>query len=595
MQRKLLGVLTALFFLGFFVPRIGAQTVTEGDLRSGSGRRRFDRAAEKQGRSDWLQDPYTTSGTQVRITFDARNADAILMTRLDFPRPQLLAEAQRIAQEMHLPQTDFITFAGSKTASVDMEFNDYLQRQKWQTDFRLDLAALAQALEKSALPRPIVLGIDPDSASSIRLVAPKQSTELSEIYFAQPKEIAAGTVAQFQVHFDWRAVPFLALLGFACVMAWIVPFQARKAAAKRVATPQEPQPELDPEAIQKQYDKSKPQWVQRLMMPLLILPVFLLMGSPRRAMSGMIFLLPGRMGMIALPALMFGGMAISWLLAKLLYRNVPKQPETEEQKAAKRMLLPIFPMMAMMVVLLVIMLLPVRTPEAAQWRKYIVFTLIPLTFLSSWGMSWWLARKNRDVLIGGVWYDMVQDMARLAGLKVKRVVLVKSAAPNAFATIFGTVGLTQGLTEKLEPDEVRAVIAHELGHLKKGHPRRNFALGIVMLVITIAFWNFVIVRVRPYVGEAGRMLLSTPILWMSVLNLPALMVVGRWSRKHEREADSLAVQWTGDPELVIRALTRIHTLNQSPHRLKQSDEVLHSHPSLENRIQAIRAGRFSAS
>ncbi|GEM_PF-4412765 len=48
-------------------------------------------------------------------------------------------------------------------------------------------------------------------------------------------------------------------------------------------------------------------------------------------------------------------------------------------------------------------------------------------------------------------------------------------------------------------------------------------------------------------------------------------------------------QWTGDPELVIRSLTRIHTLNTSLHRLKLSDEVLQNYPSLEHRLEAIRS------
>lgn len=78
---------------------------------------------------------------------------------------------------------------------------------------------------------------------------------------------------------------------------------------------------------------------------------------------------------------------------------------------------------------------------------------------------------------------------------------------------------------------------------------------------------------------------------MVILNgLPIMLITGFGTRKRELEADALAVQWTGDPELVIRALTKLHTLNASPHRLKPGDELVSSHPSLVNRIKAIRGG-----
>ena len=48
--------------------------------------------------------------------------------------------------------------------------------------------------------------------------------------------------------------------------------------------------------------------------------------------------------------------------------------------------------------------------------------------------------------------------------------------------------------------------------------------------------------------------------------------------------------WIGDLELVIRALTKVSQGIGNPARLKCSDEALSSHPSLQNRIDAIRRG-----
>jgi Zn-dependent protease with chaperone function len=82
-------------------------------------------------------------------------------------------------------------------------------------------------------------------------------------------------------------------------------------------------------------------------------------------------------------------------------------------------------------------------------------------------------------------------------------------------------------------------------------------------------------------------LLRSPIftvfLMPPLVNLPA----GRGRRKRE-EADRFAMELTGDPELVIRMLTPIHTLSAQRHQLKRSDEAISTHPSLVHRIQAIR-------
>ena len=66
------------------------------------------------------------------------------------------------------------------------------------------------------------------------------------------------------------------------------------------------------------------------------------------------------------------------------------------------------------------------------------------------------------------------------------------------------------------------------------------------------------------------------------------LILGKSQRRREVEADRFAVEQTGDPELVIRALRKLHTLSATPHMLKPSDENLMMHPSLAHRIEAIR-------
>ena len=165
-----------------------------------------------------------------------------------------------------------------------------------------------------------------------------------------------------------------------------------------------------------------------------------------------------------------------------------------------------------------------------------------------------------------------------------------NVSPNAYASIFGTVGLSRGLLTKLEPAEIQSVIAHELGHHKDGHPRRTFWFSLVATAgMLLAWWGLQSYLESHFTLTTElKALLHSPFFVVFLLPVLRSFLLGKGQREREEAADRFAVEAMGDPELVIRALTKIHDLNLSPHRLKPADEVLHSHPSLEHRIAAIR-------
>ena len=187
-------------------------------------------------------------------------------------------------------------------------------------------------------------------------------------------------------------------------------------------------------------------------------------------------------------------------------------------------------------------------------------------------------------------------LARKADVPVKRVIEVWSGAPNASANIFGDVALTRGLIRKLEPSEVDAVIAHELGHHIGGHPRRLFMTSLAVTIGLLGTWWGISWYLEHHFRLNADMRVALHSLMLVILVLPLLrsFLQGTANRKREIEADRFAVDVTGDAELVIRALTRIHDLNAMPHRLKPADEAIHSHPSMERRVAAIREYATSA-
>ena len=124
--------------------------------------------------------------------------------------------------------------------------------------------------------------------------------------------------------------------------------------------------------------------------------------------------------------------------------------------------------------------------------------------------------------------------------------------------------------EKLEPDEVRAVIAHEVGHLKARHPLRTLVVGLVFLALFWGGWEWLRSLLTSRVSDRMGDVFNSPFLFIVVSNLVMALLLGPIRRRREREADRYAVEWTGDPELVIRALTKVSRGIGNPTRLKRS-------------------------
>lgn len=167
---------------------------------------------------------------------------------------------------------------------------------------------------------------------------------------------------------------------------------------------------------------------------------------------------------------------------------------------------------------------------------------------------------------------------------------------NAFAIWSGSrrslprVVIGGTLLDALSPEETAAIFAHEVGHLEHaGEKRRRFTTVILLALI------------------AGATLLLPAVRWLGLKNdevwaafLWAIAVFIAWAKAmaahkaHEAESDRRAVELCGDPEALIRALTRIHVLSNTPRRWDPEQEQEATHPSLVNRIRAIRQAAGTA-
>ena len=113
---------------------------------------------------------------------------------------------------------------------------------------------------------------------------------------------------------------------------------------------------------------------------------------------------------------------------------------------------------------------------------------------------------------------------------------------------------------------------------------------MALFVLILMGWEGLRSLIASRLSDRAGDVFNFPFLFVVVSNLLIALLLGPLRRRREREADRFAVQWIGDPELVIRALTKVSQGIGNPARLKRSDEALSSHPSLQNRIDAIRRG-----
>jgi len=230
--------------------------------------------------------------------------------------------------------------------------------------------------------------------------------------------------------------------------------------------------------------------------------------------------------------------------------------------------------------------------------------------------TWW----NSDTLVlrmhnarpaegpeGRALTQMVHEMADAAGMPRPAVYLIEGDQPNAFATgrnpANAAVAATTGLLRSLTREEIAAVMAHELAHI------RNHDTTIMTITATFAGAISMLANFAMFYGrgrENGMGLLGTLAL-MILAPLAAALVQMAISRSREYEADRVGAEICGNPLWLASALQKIsglaaridnhsaernpataHMFIINPLHAHAHDRLFSTHPNPENRIRALR-------
>ena len=206
-------------------------------------------------------------------------------------------------------------------------------------------------------------------------------------------------------------------------------------------------------------------------------------------------------------------------------------------------------------------------------------------------------------------YNMVEGLARNAGLPTPKVYLIETDQPNAFATgrnpQNAAVAVSRGLLTTLEPREVAGVIAHELAHIKNRDTltmtiTATLAGAISMLAQFGLFFGGGNNRDNP-LGAVGALLM------VFLAPVAAMLVQMAVSRTREYEADHDGAQISRDPLALASALSKISQIAHSrvniaaernpamahmyivnPLSGARMDNLFSTHPDVGNRIAALQ-------
>ncbi len=197
--------------------------------------------------------------------------------------------------------------------------------------------------------------------------------------------------------------------------------------------------------------------------------------------------------------------------------------------------------------------------------------------------------KNPSVI------NMVKDLAYKAGIQVDEVLVMdasrRTTMANAYFMGLGTtkqIVIYDNLLKNYPMDEVKAVLAHEMGHWQKGHIIQGLSLGVIGNFLVWGLLALYLQKLRP------KSRLYRPQLWagLQLFLLLILMVTNPLqnyiSREMEKQADQVALELTENPSAIVRLQINLATKNLSD--VSPPGFIVwygYTHPPVLSRIEAM--------
>ena len=214
-------------------------------------------------------------------------------------------------------------------------------------------------------------------------------------------------------------------------------------------------------------------------------------------------------------------------------------------------------------------------------------------FLSPWGIwgalalftigaGWsWIAFRSGDRIVlrltgahqvtpadEPLLHNVVEEMAIAAGITRPKLFVIETNALNAFATGMSparsAIGVTRGLLNSLNREELQGVVGHEMGHIVNWDIRYATAVGVIVGLIALvsdgALRSLYFSGRSRNSGKAGSgaaFVMLALVAFAALAPLFAFLVQMAVSRQREFLADATSVRLTRHPQGLIAALEKL--------------------------------------
>jgi heat shock protein HtpX len=209
-------------------------------------------------------------------------------------------------------------------------------------------------------------------------------------------------------------------------------------------------------------------------------------------------------------------------------------------------------------------------------------------------------------------FRVVRDLAMRGGLPMPKVYIIPEQSPNAFATgrnpQHAAVAVTEGIMRLLDREELKAVLAHELGHVRN---RDTLIMtvaatiaGALSMLANMAMWGMMLGGRAEDDEEGGNPLLG--LIGIILAPIAAALIQMAISRSREFLADEAGARLSGNPLALASALRKIEQLSHqvpmhagspatahlfiiNPFSAEGMTRLFSTHPSTRERIERLEA------
>lgn len=210
-----------------------------------------------------------------------------------------------------------------------------------------------------------------------------------------------------------------------------------------------------------------------------------------------------------------------------------------------------------------------------------------------------LSRKEKEI------YGLLEDLIRDSKTPfTPELYIMEAPYMNAFASGWNEnnsiIALTTALIENLSNDELKAVIAHELSHIRHGDIRLTLSVGVLSNIMLLVANYSIFLFARNNKNSGANIAKIILLVLQFILPIITLLLQMQLSRSREYMADSGAAYIMNDNKPMIRALQKIsQSYNKTDYKnidinparneayIFNPNEMFSTHPSIDNRIKSL--------